>query len=543
MRARPPRARNACRTAPDERGHACPIGTYRARGTHTERRLWGARARDARRRSVRLRIDPKACELAVAQVNRHSMELSSVGGCQASSASACAALSSRRSDSVLTFDSEQPSSPASYTSDRPRATPPGSARLRSARSKASSHAWLRTVPADVVLTRPGPDRGPTCSLIAPPQLSRSKCSNTLAASELVVDARARPAAAAPDSVRPSEHRRRERRTRSCRPPRRGRVHRVQTPERPEEPRSLASEGNQWASARRGLASLKGRQRGPAERRRNLKSAGSVCRLGQGAGREAPRSSRLGVGGARIGCVRHRGTYGRKAASAASPSPAELSRDDRLPGLVQPTVVAFSPDGRVFVGERSGLVKVFDNLSDPTPSVFADLRTNVYNNADHGLVGLALDPSFPTKPYVYVLYSYDAAIGGLRRGVGFPGRRRTAARPRPRGACPAGGCRDCRRRATRWSGASRCSWRTGAISSVTPSGPSTFGSDGSLYAGGGDGGNVAYADWGQTGNVCGDPPGAVGENLSPPTAEGGALRCAGPSHRRPIRSASTGRSSG
>lgn len=48
------------------------------------------------------------------------------------------------------------------------------------------------------------------------------------------------------------------------------------------------------------------------------------------------------------------------------------------GLTNPTVVEFSPDGRVFVGEKSGLIKVFDGLSDAEPTVFADLRTNVHN---------------------------------------------------------------------------------------------------------------------------------------------------------------------
>ena len=57
---------------------------------------------------------------------------------------------------------------------------------------------------------------------------------------------------------------------------------------------------------------------------------------------------------------------------------------------------------------------------------------------------------------------------LRRGLAFPGRRRTTApRPTP-GACPAGGCPDSRRRGTRWWGVSRCSSRTGVTSSPTPS---------------------------------------------------------------------------
>src|SRR3954462_6145635 len=90
------------------------------------------------------------------------------------------------------------------------------------------------------------------------------------------------------------------------------------------------------------------------------------------------------------------------------------------GLTEPTAVRFSPDGRIFVAEKSGLIKVFDSLADTTPSVFADLRTNVHNFWDRGLLGLALDPSFPTKPYVYVLYTYDAPIGGVAPTWGSPG---------------------------------------------------------------------------------------------------------------------------
>ena len=44
-------------------------------------------------------------------------------------------------------------------------------------------------------------------------------------------------------------------------------------------------------------------------------------------------------------------------------------------------------------------------------MFADLRTKVYDHGDRGLLGLALDPAFPAKPYVYVLYTYDHVLGG------------------------------------------------------------------------------------------------------------------------------------
>ena len=61
----------------------------------------------------------------------------------------------------------------------------------------------------------------------------------------------------------------------------------------------------------------------------------------------------------------------------------------------------------------------------------------------------------------------------------------------------------------------------------------FGADGALYASAGDGASFTYTDYGQGGgtlpnttspvNPCGDPPGSPGSVLSPPTAEGGALR--------------------
>src|SRR5262245_27251230 len=74
------------------------------------------------------------------------------------------------------------------------------------------------------------------------------------------------------------------------------------------------------------------------------------------------------------------------------------------GLTQPTAVRFSPDGRVFVAEKSGVIKVFDNLTDTTPTVFADLRTQVHNFWDRGLLEVALAAGFQTVPWVFVHYT-------------------------------------------------------------------------------------------------------------------------------------------
>src|SRR5262249_51883768 len=100
-----------------------------------------------------------------------------------------------------------------------------------------------------------------------------------------------------------------------------------------------------------------------------------------------------------------------AAAAAAALPSGFQESTAFSGLTNPTAIRFSPDGRVFVAEKSGLVKVFADLNATTPTIFADLRPKVDNFWDRGLLGLALDPNFPTNPYIYVLYTYDAPIGG------------------------------------------------------------------------------------------------------------------------------------
>src|SRR6266498_5228791 len=103
---------------------------------------------------------------------------------------------------------------------------------------------------------------------------------------------------------------------------------------------------------------------------------------------------------------------------AGPTPAGAStlptgfRDSVvLSGLTNPTVLQFAPDGRIFVGQKNGVIKVFQSLTDTAPITVADLRTQVDDYWDRGLLGMALAPNFPTNPYIYVLYAYDAPIGG------------------------------------------------------------------------------------------------------------------------------------
>ena len=55
------------------------------------------------------------------------------------------------------------------------------------------------------------------------------------------------------------------------------------------------------------------------------------------------------------------------AAAGQTLPAGFQQGAVFTGLTQPTAVKFASDGRVFVAEKSGLIKVFTNLSDTTPT--------------------------------------------------------------------------------------------------------------------------------------------------------------------------------
>ena len=88
------------------------------------------------------------------------------------------------------------------------------------------------------------------------------------------------------------------------------------------------------------------------------------------------------------------------------------------GLTRPTAVRFAPDGRIFVAEKSGVIKVFDSLTATTPTIFADLthRSGQLLGPGTARHGARIRTS-PTTPYVYVLYAYDVARSPAPRGAG------------------------------------------------------------------------------------------------------------------------------
>ena len=71
------------------------------------------------------------------------------------------------------------------------------------------------------------------------------------------------------------------------------------------------------------------------------------------------------------------------------------------GLNNPTAMQFAPDGRLFVCEQGGRLRVIkDGALLSTPF----LTVTVSSSGERGLLGVAFDPNFAVNQYVYVYYT-------------------------------------------------------------------------------------------------------------------------------------------
>lgn len=86
---------------------------------------------------------------------------------------------------------------------------------------------------------------------------------------------------------------------------------------------------------------------------------------------------------------------------AAALPAGFTRELMAQGLIHPTAFAFTADG-ILVAQLGGVIQVVQNDGSLRAQPYATL--NVSTEIERGLVGLALHPKYPTKPYVYVYYT-------------------------------------------------------------------------------------------------------------------------------------------
>ena len=85
-------------------------------------------------------------------------------------------------------------------------------------------------------------------------------------------------------------------------------------------------------------------------------------------------------------------------------PSGFEAKEILSGLSNPTDIAFSSDGRWFIAERAGKIRVVEDgklLKEP----LLDITDHVSAFQDGGLLTVALDPDFQANGYIYLLYTY------------------------------------------------------------------------------------------------------------------------------------------
>src|SRR5688500_15166848 len=71
------------------------------------------------------------------------------------------------------------------------------------------------------------------------------------------------------------------------------------------------------------------------------------------------------------------------------------------GLSNPTAMALAPDGRIFVCQQGGALRVIKNgVLLPTPF----LTVTVDSSGERGLLGVAFDPNFVSNQLVYIYYT-------------------------------------------------------------------------------------------------------------------------------------------
>jgi glucose/arabinose dehydrogenase len=93
-------------------------------------------------------------------------------------------------------------------------------------------------------------------------------------------------------------------------------------------------------------------------------------------------------------------------SFAATLPTGFTETQLARGIVRPTAMTLAPDGRIFVCEQTGALRVVKDgqlLPDPFVTV------PVFSEGERGLVGVTVDPDFPATPYVYLYYTATSPV--------------------------------------------------------------------------------------------------------------------------------------
>jgi glucose/arabinose dehydrogenase len=76
------------------------------------------------------------------------------------------------------------------------------------------------------------------------------------------------------------------------------------------------------------------------------------------------------------------------------------------GFANPTAMVMAPDGRIFITQQNGQVRIFDWERGLLPTPFLTVTTTTVG--ERGLQGMAFDPNYLENGYVYVYYTQTSA---------------------------------------------------------------------------------------------------------------------------------------
>ncbi|NQX88150.1 MAG: PQQ-dependent sugar dehydrogenase [Halioglobus sp.] len=105
-----------------------------------------------------------------------------------------------------------------------------------------------------------------------------------------------------------------------------------------------------------------------------------------------------------------------------PEPPEPPTGQMTPALVasglnSPVVIANAGDGRLFVVERGGIIRIIDENGELLPQPYLNISSQVNDRGgEMGMLGLAFHPNYANNGWFYVYYTPQTESGDLRSRV-------------------------------------------------------------------------------------------------------------------------------
>jgi len=89
-------------------------------------------------------------------------------------------------------------------------------------------------------------------------------------------------------------------------------------------------------------------------------------------------------------------------AAAATLPSGFTESVIATGLLRPTAMTFAPDGRLFVCQQGGALRVITAAGTLLATPFTTVTVD--SNGERGLLGVAFDPAFQSNQFVYIYYT-------------------------------------------------------------------------------------------------------------------------------------------